>query len=159
MIAHFDSPIGCLVIKSSDKGVTELKKIERPAKLEAGTGYAAEAKQQLKAYFAGERKEFDLPLDWSGCPEFQQRVWTELLKIPYGHTISYGAIAEALGDKNASRAVGSANRNNKIAIIVPCHRVIAKTGHLHGYFYGLDVKRQLLQLENPRSFATQGSLF
>jgi methylated-DNA-[protein]-cysteine S-methyltransferase len=82
-----------------------------------------------------------------------------LLKVPYGHTTSYSAIANAIGQPAAVRAVGMANRNNPIAIIVPCHRVIAKTGHLQGYFYGLDVKRQLLELENPMSFARQETLF
>jgi methylated-DNA-[protein]-cysteine S-methyltransferase len=81
------------------------------------------------------------------------------LKIPYGHTTTYQAIAENLGDKKAVRAVGQANRHNPIAIIVPCHRCIAKSGELQGYFYGLDMKRQLLELENPLSFARQGSLF
>jgi methylated-DNA-[protein]-cysteine S-methyltransferase len=86
-------------------------------------------------------------------------VWNLLQEIPYGHTTSYLALADKLGDKKAVRAVGQANRHNPIAIIVPCHRCIAKNGDLQGYFYGLDTKRQLLELENPLSFARQGSLF
>lgn len=114
---------------------------------------------QLREYFAGEPQVFDLQLDWAGATEFHRGVWGELVKIPYGRTVSYQYIAERLGDKNAIRAVGQANRRNPIAIVVPCHRVIAKSGDLRGYFYGLDFKRRLLALENPRSFGEQGSLF
>ena len=123
------------------------------------TPQVAEAKQQLAEYFAGERKDFELQLDYGEASEFYQSVWDALQEIPYGHTTSYSNIAEKLGDTKKVRAVGQANRNNPFAIVVPCHRVIAKNGDLHGYFYGLDVKRQLLQIENPMSFATQGSLF
>ena len=115
--------------------------------------------QQLDEYFSGERRNFDLKLDFGGAPDYYKAVWQELLKIPYGHTTSYQAIADKLGDPNAVRAVGQANRHNPIAVIVPCHRCIAKSGDLQGYFYGLAVKRQLLELENPMSFARQGSLF
>jgi methylated-DNA-[protein]-cysteine S-methyltransferase len=98
-------------------------------------------------------------LDWDGAAYFNRADWGELVKIPNGRTTSYSAIAEKIGNPTAVRAVGLANRNNPIAIIVPCHRVIAKSGDLHGYFYGLDMKRRLLELENPMSFARQGSLF
>jgi methylated-DNA-[protein]-cysteine S-methyltransferase len=81
------------------------------------------------------------------------------MKIPYGHTTSYSAIAKQLENPDSVRAVGQANRENPIAIIIPCHRVIAKSGDLQGYFYGLDMKRKLLELENPMSFGEQGSLF
>ena len=114
---------------------------------------------QLDEYFKGQRKEFDLSFDWSEATPFYKAVWKELLKIPYGHTTSYLKIAERLGDAKAVRAVGQANRNNPIAIIVPCHRVIASNGELHGYFYGLDFKRKLLALENPMAFSAQGELF
>lgn len=114
---------------------------------------------QLDLYFKRQLQEFDLKLDWGGATEFNISVWKELLKIPYGHTTSYSAIAETLKNPKAVRAVGLANRNNPIAIIVPCHRVIGKSGDLQGYFYGLDMKRRLLELENPMSFARQGSLF
>lgn len=115
--------------------------------------------RQLQEYFEGKRRAFDLVLDWGGATDFYKSVWRALLEIPYGHTTSYSAIAEKIGSPDAVRAVGLANRNNPIAIIVPCHRVIGKSGDLQGYFYGLDMKRRLLELENPQSFARQGSLF
>lgn len=118
-----------------------------------------ECARQLQEYFEGGRRTFDLPLDWGGATDFYKSVWRALLEIPYGHTASYSAIAEKIGSPDAVRAVGLANRNNPIAIIVPCHRVIGKSGNLQGYFYGLDMKRRLLELENPQSFARQGSLF
>ena len=119
----------------------------------------AEAALQLDEYFNRKRTEFDLPLDLSSGTAFNQSVWEELLKIPYGRTTSYSAIAKKLDNPDAVRAVGMANKYNPIAIIVPCHRVIAKSGELQGYFYGLDMKRKLLELENPMSYGEQGSLF
>ena len=106
----------------------------------------AEAVRQLRAYFAGELREFQLPLDLTGT-EFQKRVWRELLKIPYGETRSYAQLAEALESPNAVRAVGAANGANPIAIVVPCHRVIGAGGKLVGYGGGLELKRRLLDLE------------
>lgn len=100
-------------------------------------------RQQLAEYFAGERRGFDLPLAPQGTA-FQQRVWAELLRIPYGVTISYGELATRLGDVKASRAVGLANGRNPIAIIVPCHRVIGANGALAGYGGGIENKRWLL---------------
>jgi methylated-DNA-[protein]-cysteine S-methyltransferase len=158
--AYANSPFGCFEILGSELGIRSVKLIGNsecpnlpiPRYLQDGV-------TQLEAYFRGEQQEFDLKLDWSGAAEFNKAVWSELLKIPYGRTTSYSAIAEKLGDVKAMRAVGMANRNNPIPIIVPCHRVIAKNGNLHGYFYGLDMKRKLLELENPMSFAEQGSLF
>ena len=114
---------------------------------------------QLDQYFKGDREYFDLKLDWGAATSFNKSVWEELVKIPYGHTTTYSAIAEQIGNPTAVRAVGLANKYNPIAIVVPCHRVIAKNGDLQGYFYGLDMKRSLLELENPMSFARQGSLF
>ena len=119
----------------------------------------ADCARQLAEYFAGGRQDFELKLDWSGSPEFHRKVWAELLKIPFGKTTSYSAIAESLGNSAAMRAVGMANRSNPIAIVVPCHRVIGKAGELRGYFYGLDTKMLLLRHENPVRFAEQGALF
>ena len=105
-----------------------------------------EAKKQLEEYFSGNRKEFSLPLLLEGTP-FQKRVWEALQEIPYGKTRSYQEIATVVGNKNSGRAVGGANHNNPISIIVPCHRVIGKNGSLVGYGGGLDAKEFLLQLE------------
>jgi methylated-DNA-[protein]-cysteine S-methyltransferase len=106
--------------------------------------------RQLEEYFSGRRRHFDLPLDLRGT-EFQKRCWRELLKIPYGETRSYAEIARAIGNPSAVRAVGLANGQNPIAIIVPCHRVIGSDGSLTGYGGGLDVKRRLLELEGALS--------
>ncbi|MEU3689853.1 methylated-DNA--[protein]-cysteine S-methyltransferase [Streptomyces narbonensis] len=102
--------------------------------------------RQLDAYFAGELTEFDLPLHLVGTP-FQLRVWEELCRIPYGETRTYGELAEALGNPNASRAVGLANGKNPVGIVVPCHRVVGAGGGLTGYGGGLDRKQRLLALE------------
>lgn len=153
---------GTFQISASSRGLTQVRLSD--VKLPQGHSYPKNphilaASEQLLAYFAGALREFDLTFDWSEATEFHQAVWTELTKIPYGHTRSYQHIADKIGDPKACQAVGQANRRNPIAIIVPCHRVIAKTGDLQGYFYGLDFKRRLLALENPLSFGTQGSLF
>ena len=108
---------------------------------------SARCEAQLEAYFAGDLKEFTVPLAPSGTP-FQMAVWTELTKIPYGSTMTYGDIALALGKRLvASRAVGLANGSNPISVIVPCHRVIGSDGSLTGYGGGLERKELLLRLE------------
>jgi methylated-DNA-[protein]-cysteine S-methyltransferase len=101
---------------------------------------------QLKEYFNRQRKEFDLQLEVLGT-DFQKKVWDELIKIPYGETISYGELANRMGNKNLMRAVAAANGANPIPIVVPCHRVIGADGSLTGYGGGLDVKQKLLELE------------
>ncbi|MFF3671348.1 methylated-DNA--[protein]-cysteine S-methyltransferase [Microtetraspora malaysiensis] len=105
-----------------------------------------EAAAQLRAYFGGQRTDFDLPMLLAGTP-FQQRVWSALRDIPYGETITYGQLAERIGQPTAARAVGLANGKNPIGIIVPCHRVVGSTGHLTGYGGGLETKRFLLAFE------------
>jgi methylated-DNA-[protein]-cysteine S-methyltransferase len=102
--------------------------------------------QQLDEYFAGTRMDFDLPLDFEGTA-FQQTAWNALCSIPYGETISYGEQARRLGDKNKSRAVGAANGQNPIPIVVPCHRVVGSNGHLTGFGGGLETKAWLLDHE------------
>jgi len=104
------------------------------------------AAAQLDEYFSGKRKVFDLPLKLNGT-DFQVAVWKALQKIPFGETRSYGEIARAIGKPKAVRAVGMANNRNPIVIIVPCHRVIGHDGSLTGYGGGLELKRQLLELE------------
>jgi len=111
-----------------------------------------EAARQLRAYFAGELTEFDLPLSPAGTP-FQQRVWEELRRIGFGQTASYGEIAARLGlHVGASRAVGAANGRNPIGIIIPCHRVVGTKGSLSGYAGGVERKRLLLELETAALF-------
>ncbi|HEX8002913.1 MAG TPA: methylated-DNA--[protein]-cysteine S-methyltransferase [Mycobacteriales bacterium] len=106
---------------------------------------------QLREYFAGDRKEFDLPLAPRGT-DFQRAVWERLREIPYGTTITYGELARRVGNPAASRAVGLANGRNPIAIVVPCHRVIGSDGKLTGFAGGMDTKRALLELESATLF-------
>ena len=162
-LAHYHSPFGCFKIEANDHAITSVQLLQHqeapPEDYQDAPEHVVETVRQLSEYFHRQRTEFDLPLDFSTGTHFNQSVWLQLLKIPYGHTTSYSAIAKQLQNPDAVRAVGLANRSNPIAIIVPCHRVIAKDGDLQGYFYGLDMKRKLLELENPMSYGEQGSLF
>ncbi len=117
-----------------------------------GAGHSRELARQLDEFFAGERREFDLQLAPKGT-EFQKRVWAELLKIPFGETVSYSEVARRIGRPTACRAVGGANGANPIALIVPCHRVIGSNGTLTGYGGGLDIKDKLLAWERSLSGA------
>jgi methylated-DNA-[protein]-cysteine S-methyltransferase len=110
----------------------------------------AKTQTQLTEYLRGQRTSFDLPLEADGT-DFQKRVWQKLSEIPYGVTRAYKDIAKELGDANASRAVGSANGQNPLSIVVPCHRVISADGTLGGYAGGLDIKTVLLNLEKSKS--------
>jgi methylated-DNA-[protein]-cysteine S-methyltransferase len=156
---HLESPVGRLLLVLDGQGLRRVHfENSRHAfhvreEWERGPGALHEARAQLKAYFAGKLKSFDLPLAPEGS-EFQQQVWLELLRIPYAATTSYGDIARRIGDVTASRAVGAANGQNPLAIIVPCHRVIGANGSLTGYGGGLPVKRYLLDLEQRNSTFT-----
>ncbi|MEM8528340.1 MAG: methylated-DNA--[protein]-cysteine S-methyltransferase [Bacteroidota bacterium] len=158
--SYCSTDFGCFEVVGSEAGIRKVQLTDEvAASSEKTLPVITDCMAQLKAYLEGDLKDFDVPLDWAGASDFNQSVWTALLRIPYGHTSTYSAIADQLNKPKAVRAVGLANKYNPIAIIVPCHRVIAKSGHLQGYFYGLDMKRRLLELENPMSFARQGSLF
>ena len=150
--SRIDSPVGPLLLAVSERGLVALEfgrgKIGE-SWVEAAERTAPYA-SQLDEYFAGKRRAFDIPLDLRGT-EFQNRCWQELLKIPYGETRSYADIARGIGKPSAVRAVGLANGQNPIAIIVPCHRVIGSDGSLTGYGGGLEVKRRLLELEGAFS--------
>ena len=146
-----DSPIGPLVLAGHGRVLTNLRMLNQthePNRADWVRDDRAfhDAVDQLDAYFAGKRTDFDLELDLAGS-EFQRQVWRALLTIPYGETRSYGQIAEQIGAAGAARAVGLANGHNPIAIIVPCHRVIGANGSLTGYGGGLDRKRSLLEME------------
>ncbi|MDN3480746.1 methylated-DNA--[protein]-cysteine S-methyltransferase [Arthrobacter sp. APC 3897] len=115
----------------------------------ANTVVLARTRDQLGEYFAGSRREFDLPLAPAGNP-FRQRVWALLRQIPFGETRSYGELARELGDRFLAQAVGSANARNPVSVIIPCHRVLGAAGALTGYAGGLERKQFLLGLEDPR---------
>ncbi|MET0929464.1 MAG: methylated-DNA--[protein]-cysteine S-methyltransferase [Aeromicrobium sp.] len=147
-----DSPIGGLRIDVSAGLVTAIHFGAEPHGARRADPLLDRAEAQLTEYFAGERTEFDLPLANEGS-EFQKKVWSELQRIPFGETASYGDIARRLGyEPGISRAVGAANGANPIPIVVPCHRVIGADGSLTGYAGGLERKRTLLDLERPGLF-------
>lgn len=138
------TPIGPLTLEADENAVTAIRFSAGGAQDASPLLDAAEA--QLREYFAGARRTFDLPLAPHGTA-FQQRVWAALRAIPYGETRTYGELAAAIGNPSASRAVGMANHRNPIPIIIPCHRVIGANGTLTGYAGGLEIKRRLLALE------------
>ncbi len=147
-----DTPIGPLFVEGDPSAVTAVRfgpgEEHRAGDLDA-------AVEELTAYFAGQLTDFDLPLRADGTP-FQQRVWAELRRIPFGETWSYGALAAAVGNPKAARAVGMANNRNPVSIVVPCHRVIGAGGSLTGYGGGLDRKAWLLDHERRVRAAAQG---
>ena len=156
LYSNMTSPIGELTLTSDGEALTGIymhRQKHRPRQAEGGKrdeGALKTARAQLAAYFEGELQDFDLPLAAQGT-EFQQRVWKALREIPYGVTISYGELARRIGQPQAARAVGLANGQNPIAIVVPCHRVIGADGSLTGYGGGLARKRWLLAHESKGS--------
>jgi len=142
-----DSPLGSLTLASSSRGLVSVQfGLHMPSDGVIDDAANLVAIEQLREYFDGRLTHFDLPLDVSGTP-FQLAVWGELQKIPYGSTCSYIDIARSLGKPGAARAVGMANHENPIAVIIPCHRVVGADGSLTGYAGGLHLKQQLLGIE------------
>ncbi len=143
-----ETPIGNIVIKSNGKAVTDIflgtPDKENPDKL------TEKAACELKMYFSGELKRFSFPIELNGT-DFQKSVWRLLTEIPYGETVSYGGIAEKLGGKRYSRAVGGAVNKNPILIAVPCHRVLGSDGSLTGFACDLSVKKYLLDIEDKNN--------
>jgi methylated-DNA-[protein]-cysteine S-methyltransferase len=151
--SYLETPIGTLLIAGDDRAIHRIEfpkngKARRPEAdwHESARGPVAEAIRQLREYFAGRRSDFDLPLAPQGTA-FQKTVWDRLQEIPYGETISYGELAKRVGNPKASRAVGAANGQNPIPIVIPCHRVIGSNGKLTGFGGGLPTKETLLALE------------
>lgn len=168
---RFSSPIGPLAIARDEEGKLVRLEFDAPAALtefrttlaaigdvtlEASAKECAPVRTQLEEYFGRERKRFDLPLRLIGT-EFQQRVWRELIRIPYGRTRSYAEIAERIGSARAFRAVGQANHHNPCPLVIPCHRVVGADGSLTGFGGGIPVKRALLDLE--QGVGTMDELF
>jgi methylated-DNA-[protein]-cysteine S-methyltransferase len=162
-----DSPVGRLTLVASDDGLAAiLWENDRPQRvrlrIEAEDDrhpVLVETERQLREYFAGRRKQFDVTLDMSGTV-FQRKVWNALLTIPFGETRSYAQIAAQIGRPGAARAIGAANGRNPVSIVAPCHRVIGSTGALTGFAAGLEVKSRLLSFErvegNERKAMTAG---
>jgi methylated-DNA-[protein]-cysteine S-methyltransferase len=166
-------PVGQVTVVCSEKGLRSVhlraqraqrrNHSERPAGRSARSGNGSASAQlarqslgEIAEYLAGRRQKFTVPLDLEGTP-FQLQVWNALRRIPYGETRSYGEIARAVGRPKAARAVGMANHSNPVAIVVPCHRVIAADGSLGGYAGGLDLKTALLRLESSTKGRANGS--
>ena len=147
-----ESPVGPLLLVADDAGLRQILFIKGRHPARPGLSWKQDRAahtgtiRQLQAYFAGELENFDLQLAPEGTP-FQLEVWRRLCDIPYGKTISYGALAGLMGNPNACRAVGLANGSNPIPIVIPCHRVIGSNGKLTGYGGGLPIKEKLLALE------------
>ncbi|WP_291964144.1 methylated-DNA--[protein]-cysteine S-methyltransferase [Caloramator sp.] len=148
-ISFYDSPIGLIKIAANEEAIVALDFVYKRSK-ENENDVIRQCKIQLDEYFKGIRKEFDVNIEVNGT-EFQKMVWQELKRIPYGQVRSYKDIAVAIGNEKAVRAVGGANNKNKIAIIIPCHRVVGKDGSLTGYAGGLWRKKWLLEHEERNS--------
>lgn len=163
--SQLTTPLGPMWICATDKGICLLEFVDRKnievqfedlqkrlnAKIIVGENdHIIQAKKELSEYFNKARTSFEVSLD-TPSTTFRQNVWRALLKIPYGKTCSYGVLAKALGKPNAVRAVGTANGHNRVAILIPCHRVIGADGSLTGYAGGLERKRWLLELEGASS--------
>jgi len=151
-----ETPIGDLLLAGTEQGLAVIdfqqgeKRCAPAPDWRLDDAVFPDVEQQLREYFEGKRRNFDLPLQPTGT-EFQLAVLAELQKIPYGETVSYGDIAERLGRPKAVRAVGAANGRNPLPIVIPCHRVIGSNGSLTGFGGGLPAKRALLQLESENS--------
>ena len=154
--AYIRTPLGVTKIAGDDLGVSSISVLNTDEVItEIVPEVLEDAVYQLNEYFEGKRTSFDLLLNPIGT-DFQQRVWKELLQIPYGKTVSYLQLSKTLGDVKATRAVAAANGKNPLWIVVPCHRVIGSDGSLTGYAGGLSRKKWLLEHESP---AKQQSLF
>jgi len=150
-----DSPFGPVCLAGTEQGLTRAdfqcgdRPVQPASAWQEDTGLLDSAKHQLQEYFQGQRQSFTLPLAPPGTP-FQQRVWQELQRIPFGTTLTYRELAQCLGMPQAARAVGHANGRNPLAIVIPCHRLIGSDGHLRGYAAGITLKQRLLQHEGVR---------
>lgn len=161
LIRHLSTPVGPMIAGATEKGLcllefldrrmletesAQIRKLYKAELIQGSNGHITAAEKEINLYFAGKLRDFAVPLDMRGT-DFQMRVWRQLMTIPYGHTRSYGEQAKAVGDPKAVRAVARANGDNRIAIIIPCHRVIGADGQLTGYGGGLWRKKILLDLE------------
>ena len=151
-----ESPIGRLLLAGDESELRQVRFLDGPDPEDPEPDWIqddapfARAVLQLQEFFAGRRREFELPLSPRGTP-FQEKVWAQLRQIPYGETITYGELARRVGDPRASRAVGLANGRNPLPVVIPCHRVIGANGQLTGFGGGLPIKEKLLALERGQA--------
>lgn len=152
MAAFYTFPCGIFAIGQEGDSIVSVQKMTTiPCEPDSHTQLTDALAQQLDEYFQGKRQQFDVPYTLRGTP-FQNQVWAQLCRIPYGETRSYRDIAQALGNPRACRAVGMANHRNPLMILVPCHRVIGADGSLGGYAGGIEIKQFLLELEQKHRF-------
>ncbi|MCB2288940.1 methylated-DNA--[protein]-cysteine S-methyltransferase [Clostridium sp. CS001] len=143
---YYNSPIGIIEITANDEAITSLYFVEEETMVPNESAILDQAIIQIDEYFKGDRRVFDLKCEFTGT-DFQKKVWNELIKIPYGETLSYKELAIKIGNEKSTRAVGNANGKNAISIIVPCHRVIGSDKSLTGYAWGISRKQWLLSHE------------
>jgi methylated-DNA-[protein]-cysteine S-methyltransferase len=149
-VVYYESPIGLIMIEARDETIVEVSFAEGVKVTEKDTPVLSQAKKQLAEYFEGKRKDFDLPMGIQGT-EFEKKVYMALTQIKYGRVVSYKDIASNIGHEKAYRAVGGTNHKNKLAIIVPCHRIIGSNGKMTGYAGGLWRKTWLIDHEQKNS--------
>ena len=150
MYAIYNTKIGKIKISYENNVIIGISKADKETDYGVKTDLTENVIIHIKEYLIRKRKKFEIPISLIGT-EFQKKVWEELLKIPYGETVSYEDIAIKIGNPKACRAVGMANHNNPLLIVVPCHRVINKNNKLGGYALGLELKRELLKLEKENT--------
>ena len=148
----FDTLLGTMAVGEEDGHITRVYLLNSPMPrlMPHKTPLLERAQEQIREYFDGRRQEFDLPLTFVGT-DFQKKVWQALTEIPYGKTVTYGALAERIGCPGGARAVGAANHCNPLPILVPCHRVVGAGGNLTGYAGGMEMKKFLLELEQGKN--------
>ena len=148
----FDTLLGTMAVGEEDGYINRvyLPNSPMPRLMPHKTPLLERAQEQIREYFDGRRQEFDLPLTFVGT-DFQKKVWQALTEIPYGKTVTYGALAERIGCPGGARAVGAANHCNPLPILVPCHRVVGAGGNLTGYAGGMEMKKFLLELEQGKN--------
>ena len=152
--ATYESPLGTVIAIANDEGIWSIDFVDAKYARRIGADWVEDADhpplrecfRQLAEYFAGERREFDLPLAPRGT-SFQERVWKEIARVPYGETISYGELAKRAGAPGQARAAGAATGRNPVGVVIPCHRIVGSDGSLTGYAGGLHRKQSLLELE------------
>lgn len=158
-VNYCSSDFGTWKIMASHKGVLSIGLSHEETLNINPNAHTNLAAKELQEYFNGKRMHFESRVDLEGHPPFYKQVWKILIEVPYGKTCSYKDLATKLNNLKAVRAVGMANGKNPVAIMIPCHRVIGTDGSMTGYAYGIDLKKQLLVLENPKRRSLQGNLF
>lgn len=148
----YESEFGVIELTSEDNCLLQLNLNPKGNVNSEKSDFNDSVMKQLKEYFQGKRKSFDVPLRFKSSSKLNEAVWGELLKLPFGETISYKELSERIGYNKAWRAVGSAVGRNPIPIIIPCHRILASNGKIGGFSLGLDVKKKLLKIEQKDGF-------